>query len=125
MSREPTSPHDRVADVALQHGGRDIAVLTVHDGLEVTDAQIGSLFVTSDDAKTVLGQLPGRAAEVVVDGRPIVQRWERMRIRVPLRLLSRWQRHKLLWAPTLRRVRVRFRRHGAAVRVQVRRRWPR
>lgn len=125
MSGEPTRPHDFVADVALQRDDRNIAVLAVRHGLEVTDAQIGSLFVTSEVAKTVLGQVPGRAAAVVVDGKPLEQHWERMRIWVPLRLLSRWQRHKLLWAPTLRRVRVRFRRHGAAVRVQVRRRWPR
>lgn len=114
-----------VGEVRLQRDGAVVATLPVHDQVQVTDAQIGSMFVTDEVAKTVLGRLPQRRPTVVVDGREVQERWDIARIRVPMRLLSRWQLAKLQWAPMLRRVSVRFRRGGGGVTLRVHRHWPR
>lgn len=117
-------PHG-VGEVALHRDGAEVAQLAVNDHVEITDAQIGSMFVTQDMTKTVLGHLPDHSPSVVIDGQVVDVAWETAKIRVPLRLLSRWQQAKLQWAPMLRRVTVRFRRDGEGVTLRVRRRWPR
>ena len=116
-----THGREPVAEVSLHRDRGTVATLDVVDGLDVAGVQIGSMFVTSETAKTTLAPAGAPGPDLVVDGRAVPERWERAHVQVPLAPLSRWQRTKLLWAPTLRRVSLRLRRDGDAVKVRVRR----
>lgn len=94
--------------------------------LDLDDVQVGSMFVTDELVRAVLGPAPGRSPTTVLDGVRLDTAWQTAEVRIDVGHLPRWQRNRLLWAPVLRRVRVRLRRPDPQrVAVSVRRRWPR
>lgn len=98
----------------------------VEGALDIDDVQIGSMFVTDELIKAVVGPIQGHRPQLLVDGSPVEERWQTAEIRIDPAQLTRWGRTRLLWAPVLRRVRLRLRRpapHHTIV--AVRRRWPR
>ena len=98
----------------------------VEGALDIDDVQIGSMFVTDELIKAVVGPIPQHRPQLLVDGAPVDVRWQTAEIRIDAAHLTRWGRTRLLWAPVLRRVRLRLRRpEPRHTTVVVRRRWPR
>jgi hypothetical protein len=107
--------------VRLRRGDDPVTTLTAADAVEVGDAQIGSMFVTSQTVKATVAPVEGHRARLVLDGQAVTAGWDRADLHFELSRLSRWQRTKLLWAPTLRRVSLRLWRDEEDLRVRIHR----
>ena len=68
------------------------------------------MFVTDDAVRATCGPLPGRSPRICLDGVELPSDWVTAEVHIAADRLSRWQRTRLLWAPVLRRVRLRVRR---------------